>query len=225
MPAKWIAATLVAFVWSASAASAAETITVGDTALIHPSGGVLPGLLEVETPGDWWQTAHDGTLQGSGFSWSYEPENSPSGYSHTFLIDNQASPTLRKVITITIEAHDPWAPEPGTELPKYANPTDNDFWIAAPVVLNWPPPYLMGASNLRLQPNGNWSGQFQFGIKPQPAFEYVVFNLEDIGLTNIVRTSIEISCVPEPGTWAMLIVGFGGVGAALRRRRVAAVTG
>lgn len=30
-----------------------------------------------------------------------------------------------------------------------------------------------------------------------------------------IRTS-----VPEPATWAMFIVGFGGTGAALRRRRL-----
>lgn len=32
----------------------------------------------------------------------------------------------------------------------------------------------------------------------------------------------QISAVPEPGTWAMMILGFGLVGAAMRRRRVTA---
>jgi hypothetical protein len=30
-----------------------------------------------------------------------------------------------------------------------------------------------------------------------------------------------LTAVPEPSTWAMLIIGFGGIGAALRRRRLA----
>jgi hypothetical protein len=30
------------------------------------------------------------------------------------------------------------------------------------------------------------------------------------------------AAVPEPATWAMMIVGFGGVGALMRRRRVTA---
>jgi hypothetical protein len=34
--------------------------------------------------------------------------------------------------------------------------------------------------------------------------------------------NIELAGVPEPATWAMTIVGFGGVGAALRRRRLQA---
>ena len=31
--------------------------------------------------------------------------------------------------------------------------------------------------------------------------------------------------VPEPGTWAMMLMGFGGLGAALRRRRAVALVG
>ena len=34
-----------------------------------------------------------------------------------------------------------------------------------------------------------------------------------------------VSAVPEPASWAMLIAGFGLTGAALRRRRMAAVAG
>ncbi|HEX7947292.1 MAG TPA: PEPxxWA-CTERM sorting domain-containing protein, partial [Phenylobacterium sp.] len=30
--------------------------------------------------------------------------------------------------------------------------------------------------------------------------------------------------VPEPATWAMMILGFGGIGAVLRRRRVLGAT-
>lgn len=32
-------------------------------------------------------------------------------------------------------------------------------------------------------------------------------------------TGITIAAVPEPGTWAMMLLGFGGIGVALRRRR------
>ena len=31
--------------------------------------------------------------------------------------------------------------------------------------------------------------------------------------------TISVQAVPEPATWAMLILGFGGIGAALRRSR------
>jgi choice-of-anchor C domain-containing protein len=33
--------------------------------------------------------------------------------------------------------------------------------------------------------------------------------------------NVSIASVPEPATWAMMLVGFGGLGAALRRRRTA----
>ena len=35
--------------------------------------------------------------------------------------------------------------------------------------------------------------------------------------------SIPTGAIPEPSTWAMTILGFGGIGAVLRRRRLAAV--
>ena len=31
--------------------------------------------------------------------------------------------------------------------------------------------------------------------------------------------NIAINAVPEPGTWAMMLLGFGGIGLAMRRRR------
>jgi hypothetical protein len=53
----------------------------------------------------------------------------------------------------------------------------------------------------------------------------VIDNAFDSGLafTGAVVDGTPIDRVPEPGTWAMLIAGFGLVGAAARRRRNAAV--
>jgi hypothetical protein len=36
---------------------------------------------------------------------------------------------------------------------------------------------------------------------------------------NVLLKSLTVTPVPEPGTWALMIAGFGGIGAALRRRR------
>lgn len=47
--------------------------------------------------------------------------------------------------------------------------------------------------------------------------------LGDNGATRYGAGSFISGGVPEPATWAMLILGFGGVGAALRRRRLTAV--
>jgi hypothetical protein len=46
--------------------------------------------------------------------------------------------------------------------------------------------------------------------------------LQSVGVGNIQLSVINLGAVPEPSSWAMLIAGFGLVGAAARRRRVAA---
>jgi hypothetical protein len=38
-------------------------------------------------------------------------------------------------------------------------------------------------------------------------------------LTSVVSGNVSISPVPEPGTWALMILGFGAIGFTLRRRR------
>ena len=53
----------------------------------------------------------------------------------------------------------------------------------------------------------------------------VSFSFEDFGNDNvgviIDSVALDITAVPEPSTWAMLILGFGVIGAAARRRRAA----
>ena len=56
----------------------------------------------------------------------------------------------------------------------------------------------------------------------QPGLGSVGFILDAVGLANF--TELPSAAVPEPASWAMLIAGFGLVGAAMRRR-VAAVAG
>jgi hypothetical protein len=56
-------------------------------------------------------------------------------------------------------------------------------------------------------------------------FQQDIFTLEAKHSAEVsVRIdSVRDSAVPEPGVWALMLLGFGGVGAGLRRRRAAAV--
>jgi hypothetical protein len=69
-------------------------------------------------------------------------------------------------------------------------------------------------------PNGSWTGPlanrrfyFDFGTTP---ISKIVFSSTG---NSFEFDSIATGTVPEPGTWAMLIAGFGLTGLAMRRRR------
>ena len=48
-------------------------------------------------------------------------------------------------------------------------------------------------------------------------------NVDSILDNFVLTTTANVSSVPEPGTWAMMLVGFAGIGAALRRRKIPAL--
>ena len=86
----------------------------------------------------------------------------------------------------------------------------------------WPSWILAGISNLGYNPIDRvWTGQVQFRVRPQPSAEYITFQHSDFPATvhDIVSMTLEIICIPEASTWAMMIAGFGAVGVAARRRR------
>jgi hypothetical protein len=59
------------------------------------------------------------------------------------------------------------------------------------------------------------SGIFHWaGFDPTPG----VFQFSAQG-TNVTSMSFSAQAVPEPGTWALMLLGFGGIGLAMRRRR------
>lgn len=43
----------------------------------------------------------------------------------------------------------------------------------------------------------------------------------EVGVNNLQFDVMQVSAVPEPGAWALMIVGFGAMGGVLRRRRAA----
>jgi hypothetical protein len=51
---------------------------------------------------------------------------------------------------------------------------------------------------------------------------YDFYETTALGGKNFLITSLQGTTVPEPSTWAMMLAGFGGLGAMLRRRRAQA---
>ncbi len=66
------------------------------------------------------------------------------------------------------------------------------------------------------------NGQYRIdALTPQALPAQLSFSLRPETLT--FTTDLKDSGVPEPATWALMIAGFGGAGAALRRRRTAVI--
>ena len=65
------------------------------------------------------------------------------------------------------------------------------------------------------------------GAPGNPTFNLGTFNLFSIANGNSTLTisrAVTVAAVPEPATWAMMLLGFGGIGVAMRRRRHATLT-
>lgn len=73
------------------------------------------------------------------------------------------------------------------------------------------------------------TGQKHFALTPGASYSLFLSggpahlaHVEGVGsmtATDIAKYGVSITTVPEPGAWALMILGFGAAGAALRRRR------
>jgi hypothetical protein len=212
-------ALLCAWACALVACSATAQIPIGNEPIPHPAVGAFPGTLDVQPVpiGDWWNNPHEDELTGSGFLWSCfpaapdpgeppDPFLSTSGF--TFAIANISEAMLTKVLTISIFFN---------SIVGFDNPFDPNQWpsVSAPGSSSF-----ISAASVIVAENSTLA-MLQVHLRPQPAIEFVnVSNLEHRGLLPFIeRIRFEIMCVPEPQTWAMLIVGFGVIGGAMRRRR------
>lgn len=75
--------------------------------------------------------------------------------------------------------------------------------------------HFAGVANILVE--GNYLTEFLYASGPGPAADFVVDR------AYIVAGDVRELPIPEPATWALMILGFGGAGAALRRGRRLAV--
>jgi hypothetical protein len=62
------------------------------------------------------------------------------------------------------------------------------------------------------------SGNIRYdGFDPTPAI--FLFSAQGTTATSFSATTIALSAVPEPATWAMMLIGLGAIGGTLRRRQ------
>ncbi|HEX2815778.1 MAG TPA: PEPxxWA-CTERM sorting domain-containing protein, partial [Phenylobacterium sp.] len=83
-----------------------------------------------------------------------------------------------------------------------------DFAASATPATTWM--HFAGAGTAAI--TGPVTFEFDFNSFGQPAKDFVVDRV-------YFAPTADVGGVPEPATWAMMLVGFGGLGACLRRRR------
>lgn len=145
-------------------------------------------------------------------------------FYHASIVDNYINPASG-----AIYINDPWGTAynagPKNDLPSFgsgghANPTSasgtfglfpfNPYWSKSVIVL--PRNYVSGSA---LSASSFYAGATfaSLGIDPTDFIHEIVS-----GQTINITFATAASGVPEPATWAMMILGMGMVGAAMRRR-------
>lgn len=91
-------------------------------------------------------------------------------------------------------------------------------------VSSWDPLSIAGSNGDTLvRPGDNYQPGAVADFYNVTSVSFTSANFTYIELDNITVTDIGTAAVPEPATWAMMLVGLGMVGAAVRRRQKVAV--
>lgn len=100
-----------------------------------------------------------------------------------------------------------------TAMPKFEGPSGTSFYL-----------YSTGISRIDTYAPAGWFEQWYFPQNPFTS-DGIHGPMPTVGPTDDARIEIhQVSGVPEPATWAMMVAGVGAVGGSLRyRRRLKAV--
>lgn len=139
---------------------------------------------------------------------------------------NTGGPTQIDPNTLRIDYNDSQMTDPFTETLTFTN-TDPGQYVLSLVTtfstVSFTSAILTGPSgplNLAIQFN---DPNFERWVTPETGLLAGTYTLTIMGTSadgnGVMGGHIDIQAVPEPATWAMLLLGFGAVGFAMRRRR------
>jgi len=203
----------------ASASAANAVITVGDVIANDLFGTTLAAhsqtmLWDFDAIADS-RTAYSGlVLQGPNGS----PTSASPPYNNDPLGDTTKYGSTQADTTSTFSAL------PGYSLRAFS------FYIGSPDAYNTLTFNLVGGGSQTFNGNEIWGGvpEDPNGNRNMGYRVYYNFNGAQVssitfgtGSTNAFEADGLAGIVPEPGTWALMIMGFGGAGAMLRRRKAA----
>lgn len=86
------------------------------------------------------------------------------------------------------------------------------------------PVTVQGQCNPQISSGADFCPFFEFSLAFGGIARSVFFEAVDVAVDDFTFGSARIGGVPEPTTWAMMIAGFGLVGAGMRRRKIARLT-
>ncbi len=95
---------------------------------------------------------------------------------------------------------------------------DNVVWPTGAPQLSNPGLFFSGASGNEYNLFSDNATTYEL-YRAQSGVGYLAHSVGTLGLAQQVRNDARTGAIPEPGVWLMMIIGFGGVGAALRMRR------
>jgi hypothetical protein len=183
------------------------------------NAAVIPVLMDVSAEGDLYRFTYEATLAADA---GVTEGNKLVIYDFAGFAGGFETPT--PFISASTEFVTALAPAPGGLLPALPN---DDNPLVENLVFTWTGPDFQTDGGPYEPINFMLSVLSQFNEIRDDGFTALTMknNGEQQGswLYNVGTTSVPMAtgAIPEPATWAMMILGFGGVGSLLRRRREA----
>jgi hypothetical protein len=153
-------------------------------------------------------------LQTNSGAWGFAP--SPDGLTAAFIQSNPGQPSAG--------AYASGYMDPGLNIPGYFSISFSSLTAGDRYALTFDASGRPGYDGLPFTPIDSWRAE-SFSFQATGASQTFTFAVSNVGSDHSVGIdNIALTTVPEPATWAMMLVGFAGLGfAGYRRNKVASI--